>query len=103
VKGYSMYPVGYKELKSGFHIFFVNSGGDWEFPICFIFYWGDNKLRAYIPQDGNSWNKKAKCAYGSEDDMFEIFEKDEYDHDKFAKDINESKMTEEILKHIIKK
>lgn len=25
-------------------------------------------MRAYIPEDGNIYNKKEKCAYGSEDD-----------------------------------
>jgi hypothetical protein len=104
--GYSIYPVGYRELKPDFHIFFVNAGGDWEFPICFIFYWGANKLRAYIPQNGNIWNKKEKCAWGSEDEMFENFldeDEDFYDYDKLAKEISEPKMVEEILKHITKK
>ena len=46
--GFADYPVGYRELKPGFHVFFVNAGGDWEFPICFIFYWSDGKLRALV-------------------------------------------------------
>lgn len=97
---FATYPVGYKELKPGFHVYFVNAGGDWEFPICFIFYWGDNKLRAYIPEDGNAWNKKQKCAYGSEDDSIGSMEED---NDRYEAEISEEKMIEEIISHIIKK
>jgi len=83
------YPVGYHELSPGFHTFFVNAGGDWEFPVCFIFYWGDGKLRGYTPKDGNAWNKKERSAYD-----------DGGDHND---EINETKMFEEILKRIVKK
>jgi hypothetical protein len=93
-QGYATYPVGYKEVAPDFHVFFVNAGGDWEFPVCFIFYWGEEKLRAYIPEDGNAWNKKEKCAYGSEDLVDE-------NSDQFEKEINEEKMIDEIKKHII--
>jgi len=94
--GFANYPVGYKELKQDFHVFFVNAGGDWEFPICFIFYWGEDMLRAYIPARGNAWNKIEKCAYGSEE------EEDPHnsDHDD---EINESEIIEDILDRIIKK
>lgn len=34
------YPLGYKEMKPGFHVYFTAAGGDWEIPICFIYYWG---------------------------------------------------------------
>lgn len=95
--GFSDYPVGYKELADGFHVFFVNAGGDWEYPICFIIYWGHNKkLRAYIPKDGNAWHRKEKCAYGSNDSG-------EYDEIKAEKEVSEEKIITEILKHIIKK
>jgi hypothetical protein len=97
-EGFANYPVGYKEIKPGFHVFFAQAGGDWEFPICFIFYWGDNKLRAYIPESGNAWNKKQKCAYNSED--YEDENENEKDHNS---EIDEEKMIDEIIKHIIKK
>lgn len=84
--GFADYPVGYKELETGFHTFFVNAGGDWEFPVCFIFYWGDCQLRGYVPKDGNVWNKKGKCAYDKDGD-----------HDK---EYDETKMIEDILKRI---
>ena len=99
-ESFADYPIGYKELKPGFHVFFVNAGGDWEFPICFIFYWGDGKLRAYIPEDGNAWNKREKCAYGSEETENESSEEDQYE---YAEEIVEENMIDEILTHITKK
>lgn len=100
-QGYASYPFGYKELKPGFHVFFMNAGGDWEFPVCFIFYWGDGKLRAYIPKEGNAWNKKEKCAYGSEEISYsELLATPTEDHDK---EISEEKMIDEIVHHITKK
>lgn len=99
-QNFAKYPVGYRKLADNFHIYFVNAGGDWEYPICFIFYWGDGKLRAYIPEDGNVWNKKEKCAYGSEEDI-------DYDNPPQMGDldsqISESKMIFEIIYHITKK
>jgi len=90
VEGFCDYPVGYMELKPGFHVFFANAGGDWEYPVCFLFYWGaDGHLRGYTPKNGNVWNKKEKCAYD-----------DGVDHDE---EYNEVKMIEEIVKHIVKK
>jgi hypothetical protein len=98
--GFSDYPIGYKEIAPNFHIFFTHAGGDWEYPICFIFYWGDDKLRAYIPSDGNAWNKKEKCAYGSEKDYDNTEGNADEVHDK---EISEEKMITEILHHITKK
>jgi len=91
-ESYADYPVGYRELKHGFHTFFVNAGGDWEFPICFVLYWGDKKLRAYIPKDGNAWNKKEKCAYGSDS-----LEKSD---EEIQKEVSEEKIIADIIKHI---
>lgn len=83
------YPVGYRKLVDDFHVFFVNAGGDWEFPICFIFYWDGGKLRAYIPADGNAWNKEENCAYGNGTDL---------DLDDMDKEIDEYKMINDIIK-----
>jgi len=91
------YPVGYYELSNNLHVFFINAGGDWEFPLCFIFYWGDGKLRAYIPEDGNVWNKKQKCAYGSEEND------DDINYDILDKQINKSKIFDDIINRITKK
>lgn len=42
------------------------AGGDWEHPVHFIVYWDGHDLRGYVPDDGNTYNKKTKTAYGSE-------------------------------------
>lgn len=68
-EGFEDYPCGFEVLENGLPVLFVNSGGDWEFPICFCIYWDGASLRAYIPKDGNVYNIKEKCAYGSEEDM----------------------------------
>ena len=38
------------------------AGGDWEYPVFFIVYHDGQKLRGYIPKDGNTWNAKTKQA-----------------------------------------
>jgi len=55
-------------------VLFINAGGDWEFPICFVLYWDGKKMRAYIPSEGNCWNKQEKCAFGSEEDGVDVEE-----------------------------
>lgn len=79
-QGFVGYPCGFETLESGLPILFVNAGGDWEYPICFCIYWDGKKLRAYIPSDGNIWNKKEKCAFGSEEEM------EDYEDSEFFKD-----------------
>jgi hypothetical protein len=59
-------------------------------------------LRAYIPEDGNAWNKKEKCAYGSENTYQETTDTDG-DYERIEKEISEERMIEEILNHITKK
>jgi hypothetical protein len=46
------------------------AGGDWEYPIYFIIYLDqDNKtLRAYIPSEGNPYNKTTKKAFGNDEE-----------------------------------
>ena len=100
-QGFCNYPIGYKEMKSDFHVFFAAAGGDWEIPVCYIFYWGDGELRAYIPKDGNLWNKKEKCAYGSEDE--EPMDDDDDQNEIIEKEYSEEKLYADILARIIKK
>jgi len=66
-QGFNGYPCGYEVLENGMPVLFVNAGGDWECPICFCIYWDGKALRGYIPKDGNVYNVKEKCAYGSEE------------------------------------
>jgi hypothetical protein len=70
-KGYCGYPCGYKLLPSGIPVLFVNAGGDWEFPICFVLYWDGKGIRGYIPTEGNVFDKKNKCAYGNTEEEIE--------------------------------
>lgn len=54
------------EMLGDFPVAWVAAGGDWEEPIVFVLYVGDNgELRAYIPKDGNAYDHKGKCAYGN--------------------------------------
>lgn len=103
----SGYLTGYHELSPGFHTFWVSAGGDWEIPINFLLYWGDNRLRAYIPKDGNVWNKKYKCTYGSEGDSPHFdYQKnpegfdEELDYGELEKNANSNTMIDEILGHV---
>ena len=61
---------GYEMIGSGssaFPVLWCAGGGDWELPLVFILYIGQKgELRGYIPEDGNAYNHKEKCAYGSE-------------------------------------
>jgi hypothetical protein len=46
------------------------AGGDWEIPVFFIAYLDpNNKVRGYIPKDGNTWNLKTKQASTAEDEI----------------------------------
>ena len=71
LQGFLNYPIGFVTLPNGMHAFFVNAGGDWETPVCFILYWDGSTLRGYIPKDGNVWNRKAKSAYGNDEEADE--------------------------------
>ena len=104
------YLVEYHELSPGFHTFWVSAGGDWEIPVNFLLYWGDNRLRGYIPKDGNVWNKKYKTAYGSEHDSDSFdwvkypdgMDFNDIDFEKIEKSADSQKMIDEVLVHITK-
>lgn len=65
-EGYSNYFCGYHTLPNNLPVLFINAGGDWEFPVCFIIYWDGKSLRGYIPTKGNRFDIKTKCAYDGE-------------------------------------
>lgn len=77
------------EVLNGVPVAWCCMGGDWEMPIVVALYIGDkDELRAYIPKDGNAYNKKAKAAYGNDDE--EDFDKDRdyvFDSDKLREDV----------------
>lgn len=85
----------HSQLTDGTAIVWAYAGGDWEFPVQFILYLDPkNKIRAYIPSDGNVYCHKCKCAYGTCEceDSPEEFDDDFYeqmiDFDKMMVDIN---------------
>lgn len=65
---YSEELLGYHTLENGLTFLGVRSSGDWEYPIFYIIYYDGKDLRAYIPSDGNAWNKDTKYAFGNEDE-----------------------------------
>lgn len=46
----------------------IRTGGDWETPLVAILYFDGRKLRGYVPKDGNTYNRRAKAAFGNSDD-----------------------------------
>jgi hypothetical protein len=62
--GYEMIGAG----DSAFPVLWCAGGGDWELPLVFVLYIGQNgELRGYIPEDGNCYNKEKNAAYGNND------------------------------------
>ena len=85
-EGFCNYPCGYEVLSNGLPVLFVNAGGDWEYPICFCIYYDGKRLRAYIPTEGNVFNRDLKSAYGNNDDK-EEFEEIKGDPEKIRNDV----------------
>lgn len=53
-------------LPDGTALLWCYAGGDWELPVHFVIYIDpSNKLRAYIPSDGNLYCHHCKTAWGS--------------------------------------
>lgn len=81
------------EMLGDFPVAWVAAGGDWELPLIYVLYIGDKgELRAYIPKDGNAYNHKEKCAYGSEEDeeFMENFDEEKeyvFDSAKLREDV----------------
>ena len=85
-----MRTVGYATLENGLEVCWYSAGGDWEAPIAFIVYLGeDDQLHAYVPERGNCYNKKFKSAYGNNDD-YEEADDDGFDQYEMEKDIIEN-------------
>ena len=58
--------VGLDALPGGTPIMWFGAGGDWEQPIAFCIYLGeDNKIHAYVPREGNCFNKETNAAFGN--------------------------------------
>jgi len=97
----------YKMPEEDFHVYFVNVGGDWEFPICFILYWDGSKIRGYIPTEGNIFHKKQKVAFGSHEpdsgkSKYDSLKDndEEFDDEELNKQIDNTKIVEDISNRI---
>ena len=55
------YEVGYEVLPSGILVLWCAARGDWEMPVAFCLYIGeDSEIHAYIPRDGNAGSNPAR-------------------------------------------
>ncbi len=80
--------IGYNKLPNGMEYYGVCAGGDWETPVFFCIYWDGKNLRAYIPEDGNLWNRTTKEAYGNDDEADLKYARKLYPDDENLKDDN---------------
>jgi hypothetical protein len=110
--------TGFRVLNNGLTYLGIISGGDWEDPLFYIIYWDGKKLRGYIPDNGNVYNRKYKSAYGNADslnydDEDDKLSEDELDmllmygekskEDDFHPLVDMSKMIEDIKQRILLK
>lgn len=58
--------IGYHEMDNGFTFLGCAAGGDWEYPVHFAIYCDGKSLRGYVPRYCNSYNLKAKQAFGND-------------------------------------
>lgn len=86
----------------------VMAGGDWEHPLYLIIYLDqDGKtLRAYIPTDGNTWNRTTKTAIGNDEDADDKYLKKHFgnpadpSYQPDEADFDKVKIEQDILKRI---
>jgi hypothetical protein len=91
--GYEMLGEG----ESAFPVLWVAAGGDWELPLVFILFIGeDGKLHGYVPEDGNAYNHEKKAAYGNNDGDPVYGDKDDT---RYIFDVE--KMKGDILNHFL--
>ena len=110
---------GYKQI-GDFAVAFCNGCGDWEWPaVNFVLYIGsDNKIHAYTPTEGNTYNKITGTAYSNS--LVYSINKDKLDkwfkfalENGFIEDYDESEVTaedfycsgekyDEFIKNVIK-
>jgi hypothetical protein len=76
--------MGLCTLNNGLTFWGQCAGGDWEHPVFFILYCDGPNIRAYVPKEGNPWNKRTKSAYGNNNDEHMGFR---HDADEIEKDI----------------
>lgn len=90
------YKFGLDTLAGGTPIMWFGAGGDWEAPIAFCLYLGeDGKIHAYVPREGNCYNKKTNAAFGNAPGMNW---KEEMEQFKVEYKFDQGKMREEASK-----
>lgn len=87
------YELGQDTLAGGTFIMWFGAGGDWEQPIAFCVYLGeDDKIHAYVPHEGNCYNKETNAAFGnslgmsSQEEMESLGVEYKFDMDKMRED-----------------
>lgn len=75
--GYLDYPCGYKNLPNGMHAMFITVKADWSVPLCFVIYWDGEELRAYVPREGNIYNRLEERALTEQIDFDDFDEENE--------------------------
>lgn len=60
----------------------------------FIIYWDGEKLRGYIPEDGNPWNTATREAYGNNEEQDTENIKERFPYVKFGE--NEEAYTDQL-------
>ena len=86
---------GYEMLGEGestFPVLWVAAGGDWELPLVFVLFIGeDGEIHAHVPEDGNAYNHEKKSAYGNNEGDPVYGDKEDtryvFDVEKMKKDI----------------
>ena len=89
---------GYETLgegESAFPVLWVAAGGDWELPLVFVLFIGeDGEIHAYVPEDGNAYNHEKKAAYGNNEGDPEYGDEEDtryvFDVAKMKKDITKN-------------
>ena len=80
---------GYDVLPNGVPVCWVGAGGDWECPVAMCIFVGeDDKFHAYVPEDGNVYNKGYGAAYGNNGDE-EEYESQTFDMDSLRDDASD--------------
>ena len=79
--------IGIRTLPNMLTFLGVMSGGDWEYPVFWIVYWDGNRLRGYVPTEGNVFNRKTKEAVGNADEEEDEEFEGEVEWDKIKADI----------------
>ena len=78
------YEVGYGVLHSGIPVLWCAAGGDWEMPVAFCLYVGeDGGTHAYVPREGNAFNKSTNKAFGNDENLSADEEIDQFGEYRF--------------------